>query len=91
MEVEKFLSILGGDFYTGVPDSLLKIGDSAFTGCISLLEIKIPISVKEIGADAFLRCENLVLNVARDSYAAKYAEDNGIPYVYPDANDWLKN
>ena len=24
MEVEKFLSILGGDFYTGVPDSLLK-------------------------------------------------------------------
>ena len=24
MEVEKFLSILGGDFYTGVPDSQLK-------------------------------------------------------------------
>ena len=24
MEVEKFLSVLGGDFYTGVPDSLLK-------------------------------------------------------------------
>ena len=24
MEVEKFLSVLGGDFFTGVPDSLLK-------------------------------------------------------------------
>ena len=24
MEVEKFLEILGGDFYTGVPDSQLK-------------------------------------------------------------------
>ena len=41
--------------------------------------------------DAFAGCDNLTLTVTRDSYAAQYAEKNGIPYTYPDSNDWLNS
>ncbi|MDD5790217.1 MAG: leucine-rich repeat domain-containing protein [Spirochaetia bacterium] len=59
--------------------NLEKIGYRAFYGCKNLREIEIPASVKEIGADAF-NCDNLILIVNRDSYAAKWAKENGMKY-----------
>jgi hypothetical protein len=37
--------------------------------------------VTEIGEDAFMECEELVLSVAEGSYAEEYAKENDIPYV----------
>ncbi|MDY6398018.1 MAG: leucine-rich repeat domain-containing protein [Treponema sp.] len=62
-----------------LPKNLEKIGYRAFYGCKNLREIGIPASVKEIGADAF-NCDNLILIVKRDSYAAKWAKENGMKY-----------
>lgn len=62
-----------------LPKNLEKIGYRAFYGCKNLSEIGIPASVKEIGADAF-NCDNLILIVNRDSYAAKWAKENGMKY-----------
>ncbi|MBQ7912632.1 MAG: leucine-rich repeat protein [Clostridia bacterium] len=41
------------------PDTLLSIGDYAFSGCNSLLEVVIPESVKSIGSSAFYNCNSL--------------------------------
>ena len=60
-----------------LPKNLEKIGYRAFYGCKNLRKIEIPASVKEIGADAF-NCDNLILIVNRDSYAAKWAKENGM-------------
>ena len=62
-----------------LPKNLEKIGYRAFYGCKNLRKIGIPASVKEIGADAF-NCYNLILIVKRDSYAAKWAKENGMKY-----------
>ena len=62
-----------------LPKNLEKIGYRAFYGCKNLRKIGIPASVKEIGADAF-NCDNLILIVNRDSYAAKWAKENGMKY-----------
>jgi len=42
-----------------IPDSVTKIGDSAFNGS-GLINIVIPKSVKNIGLDAFMDCNNCV-------------------------------
>ncbi|MDD7611139.1 MAG: leucine-rich repeat domain-containing protein [Spirochaetales bacterium] len=62
-----------------LPKNLEKIGYRAFYGCKNLRKIGIPASVKEIGADAF-NCDNLILIVKRNSYAAKWAKENGMKY-----------
>ena len=47
-------------------------------------------SVTEIGYGAFEDCDSLkTVIVGRDSYALTYCRENGLPYTYPDANDWL--
>ena len=62
-----------------IPDSVTSIGSSAFSWCAGLTSIKIPSSVASIGWGAFLGCnDNLVITTTADSYAAKYAEENGI-------------
>lgn len=42
-----------------LPDSLLKIGASAFSGCSHLETVVIPEGIKEIGSEAFENCECL--------------------------------
>ena len=72
-----------------IPDSVTFIGKSAFLGCENLTSVSIPDSVTSIGDGAFDQCENLTLTVEHDSFAAQYAKDNELNYVYPDALDWL--
>ena len=75
-----------------IPDSVTSIRDSAFFNCDSLTSVSIPDSVTFIGKDAFDACDNLTLTVSSNSYAAKYAKTNNVPYTYPDVNnDWLNN
>ena len=72
-----------------IPDSVTSIGDGAFSVCWGLASVTIPDSVMSIGEGAFSDCPDLAVTVGRESYARQYCADNGIPYTYPDANDWL--
>ena len=63
------------------------IGYETFAWCDSLTSITIPESVTSIGKHAFQSCSNLNLTVSPDSYAEKYAKNQGIPYVYSDGSE----
>ena len=65
-----------------LPDGLTSIGRRAFAMCEYTLAITVPESVTFIGEYAFNDQCNATLRVARGSYAAEYAEENGIPYTY---------
>jgi hypothetical protein len=64
-----------------LPDSCTSIGSYAFQNCTSLTVITIPDSVTEIAENAFDACDHLAICASLDSYAAQYAEDNGIPLI----------
>ena len=72
-----------------MPDSITTIGDYMFEGCSNLTSVTIPDSVTAIGDEAFSNSGLTEIIVGRDSYAKQYCIDNGLPYTYPDANDWL--
>ena len=67
----------------GFSDTVTTIGAEAFSGCPGLAvggSIMLPDSVTGIGADAFAGC-CMVVVTNRDSYAAKYCEENGIMHT----------
>ena len=70
-----------------IPDSVTSIGEWAFFMCSSLTSVTIPDSVTSIGEKAFNKCESLTVAVSRNSYAMQYCGNNGINYVYQDANE----
>ena len=65
-----------------LPQSLTSIGVRAFSSCYALTRLTIPDSVTSIGDEAFDCCSDLLLIVGRNTYAAQYAEENGIPCAY---------
>ena len=64
-----------------IPASVTTIGEMAFENCKDLKSINIPDAVTIIGDNAFKNCDNVTLVVGRDSYAAKYAEENGLQFT----------
>lgn len=68
--------------HLNLPEGLLCIDDHAFEDCPNIAYLHIPDSVITIGNDAFKGCENLKLLVYPESYAAKYAVANNIPFSY---------
>jgi hypothetical protein len=63
-----------------LPESLLRIGQGAFSQCGELTAINLPESLTEIGDGAFISCDKLaVVTVLRGSYAHTWAKQNGLP------------
>lgn len=67
-----------------LPEGLRRVGQEAFNACSGLKRAYIPASVTEIGLGAFPRSK-LRIYAPADSYAEKYAQDNGIPFTACDA------
>lgn len=75
-----------------IPDGTVSIRQRAFRDCSNLNSVTIPASVISIdnnGYNLFGDYDNLTLIVDHDSYASRWAKEEGIEYTYPDANDWL--
>ena len=63
-----------------IPDGVTTIEYEAFLACENLEEIYIPTTVTNIGARAFDYCPKLTITCYEDSYAHRFALENGIPY-----------
>ncbi len=50
-----------------IPDSVIIIGEGAFSGCYNLTNVTIPNSVTTIGIEAFYRCFSLISIIIPDS------------------------
>lgn len=66
-----------------IPETVLYIDSLAFLGCSNLLCVNIPRSVEWIDEYAFSGCVLLSLNVEKDSYAEKYAQNMEIITTSP--------
>ena len=64
-----------------VPESVTEIGRYAFYGCDNLNTIILPDTVTDIKEKAFEECGALTVIAARDSYAARYCEENGVSCI----------
>ena len=71
-----------------LPMTITEIGENAFAGCTNLVEITVPESVTQIGERAFEK-QVITLIVKENSYAARWASENGYNYRYEDRNDSL--
>ena len=69
-----------------IPESVTKIGNSAFYGCSNLEKTVIPSSVTSFGSSIFANCENLTIECYTGSAAETYAKDNNISYKLIDGN-----
>lgn len=66
-----------------LPDSVTEIGIRAFGGCDLLRYVYLPDTVTSIAPNAFEDDDALIIRCSRDSYAAQYAEENGIRVQFP--------
>ena len=64
-----------------IPDSVTEIYDGAFNYCTGLTSVMIPDSVTYIGEYVFRGCTDLTIQVYKNSYAHRYAVNNGLDYV----------
>ena len=67
-----------------VPNTVHTIDKRAFYDVDNLKKIVIPVTVTSIRENAFLGCDNITIYAKANSYAYKYAVDNGIPVVATD-------
>ena len=64
-----------------LPEYITSIGDEAFRSCTKLKEVIIKQYVGNIGSNAFVGCINLKISGYKNSFAEKYAQENGIPFT----------
>ncbi len=64
-----------------LPGMLRMIDAYAFADCPALRELSVPASVEHIDGSAFKDTPDITLLVEKDSYAHKYAGENGIRYI----------
>ena len=74
-----------GITHMALPDTCESIGNYAFYNCSNLRQIQIPDSVTSIANTAFTGCDNLLIVCNPGSYAAQYAEANGLNYATSDS------
>lgn len=67
-----------------IPNTVDLIDRRAFYGADNLTKLVIPNTVETIREDAFLGCDNLTIYAKSESYAYKYATNNGINAVFTD-------
>ena len=76
MEAEAFAVVPVRVVY--IPDDTETIGAGAFARCPNLAQVRVPLSVTAIAADAFAGCPaGLVIFGTPGSYAEDFAEANG--------------
>lgn len=63
-----------------IPEGIKTIDARTFYNCTDLYDIRLPDSIAEIGNQAFEGCHRLTISSSENSYAQKYAEENGIPF-----------
>ena len=63
-----------------LPETVTALATYAFGDCDSLVNVYIPQDMKSMHTKAFINSANVVLNVAKDSYAEQYAVANGIAH-----------
>lgn len=75
-----------------LPDGLIEIEFEAFDGCRKLKYLYIPASsIEEIGVNegiSFAFDESITLVCPENSYAEKYARENGLSYINGDYDTW---
>ena len=59
-----------------IPDGVTHIADYAFSSCSALKSINIPVSVEEIGYNAFNHSSNFTVKCEKNSYAYEWAMEN---------------
>ncbi len=64
------------------PESLTTIGNEALAYCENLGTVTVPVTVENIGENAFDGCDGIVLSVVRGSATHEYAKANGIAFEF---------
>lgn len=67
-----------------MPEEIDSIGNLAFANCPALMYLELPRNITSIAPTAFYKDTNLTLGVYYNSYAYKFAKENGIAYVLLD-------
>lgn len=68
-----------------IPEGTTRVGGYAFAGCTALTSVNLPLGVNNIGSFVFQDVPDVVITVARDSYAADWCAAQGLSCVYADA------
>ena len=67
-------------FSVELPDSVVTIGERAFSNISTLHAVSIPDSVTYIARNAFTGSKNVTITASPGSYARTWAKENGVPF-----------
>lgn len=75
-----------------ISDGISHLNRSVFSMCKNLKNVTLPAGISSIDGMTFIMCpDDLSFTVARDSWAARWCEEQGYDYQYHDSLDWLEN